>query len=283
MNPDEPEPLDPAGGKPHRKKRPSTKERDEYGTARKKRDRGREKADKRRKWPRRKPKGWKGAGHRARPERPSLSGNAKGKQTPHREKMTGKSLYEEALRLALLAEKTDGPWPIAPLREAAATGYSPALYALATWHLFGRGVKKDFKKAFSLLLESAEQNYAPAEYDIAVSFEMGKGTTKSEESAFLYYRRAAEHGDVAGMTEVARCYWFGIGTAQDCRKAANWYLKAARRGDAESQTTIAHIFEYGEGASRNLDKAIYWYEKAAAQLEPEALRVLKELNSNATT
>ncbi len=230
-------------------------------------------------------KGGKAAGRpkRAKTERPALDDVTFGNAMPRRSKALGKKLYEEAYRLARLAEKTDGPWPVAVLQDAAATGYAPALYALATWHLFGRGVKKDYKKAFSLLLASAEQNHPEAEYDIAVSFEAGKGTAKSKESAFRYYRRAAEHGDLGGMTEVARCYWFGIGTAKDCRKAANWYLKAARRGDAESQTTIAHIFEAGEGAPRNMEKAIFWYKKAAAQNEPEAVHVLQELSSKVSS
>ena len=219
----------------------------------------------------------------AKAERPAPGGTGVSRATARKTKAKGKDLYDEALRLARLAEKTDGPWPVTILREAAATGYAPAQYALATWYLFGRGVKRDYKKAFSLLLQSAEQNYALAEFDIAVSFEKGKGTDKSEKSAFRYYRRAAEHDDLSGMTEVARCYWFGIGTVKDCRKAANWYMKAARRGDSESQATIATLFESGEGVRRNMDKAIYWHEKAAAQHEPEAMRVLKELSSKASS
>ena len=228
-------------------------------------------------------KGGRGAGrHRsARADRPAGGSTALGRAAPRKTKASGKKLYEEAFRLARVAENSNGPWPVSVLSEAAATRYAPALYALATWYLHGRGVKKDHKKAFTLLLESAEQKYAPAEYDLAVSFELGKGTVRSEKSAFFYYRRAAEHDDLGGMIEVARCYWFGIGTSQDYRKAANWYLKAARRGDAESQTTIAHIFESGEGVRRNMEKAIYWYEKAAAQHEPEALRVLQELSGKA--
>jgi len=50
-----------AGGAQHKKnKRRSTKERDEFGKARKQRDRGQEGGDLERKLPRRRPKGFKG-------------------------------------------------------------------------------------------------------------------------------------------------------------------------------------------------------------------------------
>src|SRR5258707_8388875 len=101
---------------------------------------------------------------KAKAERPPRGGAASDRATSRKTKPSGKKLYKEAFRLARLVEKTNGPWPVAVLREAAATGHAPALYALATWYLYGRGVKKDYKQAFSLFLKSAEQKYAPAAY-----------------------------------------------------------------------------------------------------------------------
>ena len=230
-------------------------------------------------------KAGRAAGHRrnSRAEQPTCSSTSSRTATTAKTKISGQKLFDEALRLARLAEKTGGPWPVLLLREAAASGYAPALYALATWYLHGRGVKKDYKKAFSLMKESAEQRFAPAEYDLAVSYELGKGVAKSDKSAFLFYCRAGEDGDLDGMTEVARCYWFGIGTSKNYRKAADWYLKAARQGNAESQTTMAKAYESGKGVRRSMRKAIFWYEKAAAQGDEEALRVLQELGSEAVS
>ena len=56
-----PDPLDSAGGSEHSSGiRPSTKPQHEGGTARKIKDRGGEKGDSQRDWPRRRPKKWKG-------------------------------------------------------------------------------------------------------------------------------------------------------------------------------------------------------------------------------
>src|SRR6266704_1105482 len=89
--------------------------------------------------------------------------------------MIGQELYKKAERLARQADKNGNPLPVELLRQAAATGYAPAVYALANWHLHGKGVRKDYKKAFLLLRRSADQRYASAEYDLAVSYELGKG------------------------------------------------------------------------------------------------------------
>jgi hypothetical protein len=92
--------------------------------------------------------------------------------------MTGHELYKKAECLARKADKNGGPLPVALLRQAADTGYPPALYALADWHLHGKGIRKDFKKAFTLLTKAANERFAPAEYDLAVSYERGKGVRK---------------------------------------------------------------------------------------------------------
>ena len=97
--------------------------------------------------------------------------------------MGGRQQYEEALRLTRKAERAGGPLPVALLQEAAASGYAPALYALANWHLHGKGVKKDYKKAVSLLRKASHKNFAPAEYDLAVSYELGKGVKRSPRRA----------------------------------------------------------------------------------------------------
>src|SRR6266446_4990272 len=109
--------------------------------------------------------------------------------------MTGRQQYEEAERLTRQADRDGGRLPLELLQEAAGAGYTPAIYALATWYLYGKGVKKNYKKAVSLLKKAAAKKYAPAEYDLAVSYESGKGVSKSLKEALIWYRRAANDGD----------------------------------------------------------------------------------------
>ncbi len=99
--------------------------------------------------------------------------------------MTGQQQYEEAEQLTRKADRMGGPLPVGLLQEAAAAGYAPAIYALANWHLHGKGVKKDYKKAVALLKQAATKKYAPAEYDLAVSYERGQGINKNSKAALL--------------------------------------------------------------------------------------------------
>src|SRR5205823_5164768 len=82
--------------------------------------------------------------------------------------MTAQKQYEQAERLAREADRNGGPLPVALLQEAAAAKYPPAVYALANWHLHGKGVKRDYKKAVELLKMAAAKKHPAAEYDLAV-------------------------------------------------------------------------------------------------------------------
>src|SRR5207248_1380957 len=93
------------------------------------------------------------------------------------------------------------------------------------WHLHGKGVSRDYKRAVSLLKEAASKKNPDADYDLAVCYELGKGVKKNQKAALLWYRRAARDGDPEAPTEVARCYYYGIGTNRNLKKAIAWYRK----------------------------------------------------------
>src|SRR5206468_3779626 len=113
------------------------------------------------------------------------------------------------------------------------------IYALANWHLHGKGVKRNLKTAVKLLRRAAAGRHPVAEYDLAVTYELGKGGLRKNPQAALYwYRRAANDGDAGAAVEVARLYYHGIGTSKNFCKAAEWYKKAARTGDAEAQYAL---------------------------------------------
>src|SRR5207245_17362 len=117
--------------------------------------------------------------------------------------MTPQQLFEEVERQARTADRTGGPLPVALLREAAASGHPGAIYALANWHIHGKGVRKSFKRAVALLKRAAAMHQPDAEYDLAFSYETGKGgLAKNLRTAFFWYRRAANDGDFDSLTEV---------------------------------------------------------------------------------
>jgi len=259
-----------AGGRPHKKnKRGSTKQDHEEGEWTQRQSRGREKGDRNRPPPRRRPEGHKGPW----PLRPKKTPDP-AKQSPRKddtnddtdegEKMDGQKQLRQALKLSRIAEQKRGPWPVDLLQEAAEAGNLEAIYALATWYLHGRGVPKNAKTAASLLKKAADHHYAVAEYDLAVSYELGVGVKKSPKAAFQHYLRAANDGDLDSQSEVARCYYFGIGTAKNPSKAFEWYERAAKSGNAEAQYVVGRAYELGDGVEKNDRNALRWFKKAAA-------------------
>lgn len=186
-------------------------------------------------------------------------------QTEEANMVAGQRQYDEALRLARDADRTGDTLPVALLQKAATTGYPPAVYALANWHLHGKGVRRNYKKAVSLLTEAANKRYAPAEYDLAVAYELGKGVAKSPRKAYRYYLQAAEDGSLEAQGEVARCCYYGLGTKKDLACAVQWYTKAADRGDPDAQFALGIAYEHGDGVEKNSDAANYWYKKAGRQ------------------
>jgi uncharacterized protein len=193
--------------------------------------------------------------------------------------MNAQQQYARALQLARRADRNGGPLPLRLLQESAAAGYPPALHALASWYLHGKGVRKSFKKAVSLLRIAAKKNYAAAEYDLAVSYELGTGVRKNFKAAALYYRRAAKNGDPDAPAEVARCFFYGIGTAKNRVKALQWYLKAAKQGNAESEFALGRAHELGDGTEKDIRMAVVWYRRAAEHGDPDAAAAIRDLET----
>lgn len=73
---------------------------------------------------------------------------------------------------------------LASIERASKRGDASAAYALATWFLFGRHVKKDYGRAVVLLKQAANENISEALYDLAVCCEKGTGTPKNEKKAY---------------------------------------------------------------------------------------------------
>jgi TPR repeat protein len=99
------------------------------------------------------------------------------------------------------------------LEEAAKIGSPEAHYAIGTWYLFGRGVRKDSGKAARYLRHAAARGIPAAQFDLAILFETGRGVAKDPERAFKLYLEAATNGDRDGLNSVIRCVYHGIGIA----------------------------------------------------------------------
>lgn len=102
------------------------------------------------------------------------------------------------------------------LQKAAQKNNAKALYALATWYIFGKHVKKNLKKGVGLLIQSTENDGPPeAFFDLAISYELGKGVDKDATQAFKNYLLAMAKGDQNAIYEVGRCFYHGIGVEKN--------------------------------------------------------------------
>jgi len=126
--------------------------------------------------------------------------------------------------LSLLAKPGyDAPSAIELLKRADADGDGEAAYALGTWHLFGKHVPKDYKRAAGYLKRAADRDYPSAAFDLAISYEKGAGVKQDAAKAFGLYMKASLLGDRDAMYEVGRCFYWGIGTEKDRHAAKVWF------------------------------------------------------------
>lgn len=144
-------------------------------------------------------------------------------------------LYEEALELTR-RKKYDRHTVLEKLRFASEMGDDRAIYALATWYLFGENVEKDYIKAAELLVEAVNLGNTDAMFDLAISYEKGFGVEADERKAFLLYLEAALRGNVSAIYEVSRCYWYSIGVNKDEKVANLFYDRAIDLGYEETDS-----------------------------------------------
>jgi uncharacterized protein len=85
-----------------------------------------------------------------------------------------------------------------------------AMYALGTWYLHGKIVKKNVANAVHLIRRAAEGNVANASFDLAVCYELGDGVKKSASQAAKYFFRAFLFGDKDAAVELERVFYWEL-------------------------------------------------------------------------
>jgi uncharacterized protein len=116
------------------------------------------------------------------------------------------------------------------LNESAKAQNPEALYALGTWYLHGRFVKRKPAEAVHYFLQSIEGNNSSAYYDLAVCYEKGIGIKKNHKAAFECYLNAALLGDKQALFEIGRCYYYGVGVSKNISTSKIWLKHAELNG-----------------------------------------------------
>jgi TPR repeat protein len=188
------------------------------------------------------------------------------------------AVFAFTLMTAMSAQGKPYPWEVqekdtpassAPAKKPAvkapseASSSLKAIYKRAVNYYLGKGVKKDYVKAFALFKEAADRGYAAAQHMAGVCYEYGKGTVKDLDQAFHYYLLSAKQGNFKAQFKVGSFYWFGKGRKRNFSKAVKWYSLTAKKGFGPALNNLGVAHENGLGAAKDPETALIYYEKAA--------------------
>lgn len=135
-------------------------------------------------------------------------------------------------------------------------------------------IQQEYKRAFEQFNEAAALGYSPAIYNTAVCYLNGNGVEKDSVQAFQHFRKAANMGEEKALHNLASCYMRGIGTVKNDSLALYYYTMSAEKGTAISQAILGRMYTSGTGVEQDSIKGREWYNKAIEQEEPTALYAL---------
>ena len=102
---------------------------------------------------------------------------------------------------------------------------------------YGLGVRKNYRKAFPLLMEAAQSGHVHCMNLVGYSYDSGFGVQKDFAAAVHWYGRAAEHSHRVALYNLAVCYDRGHGVQADPDKAFSLYQQSAMLGDLPQPVT----------------------------------------------
>jgi TPR repeat protein len=163
-------------------------------------------------------------------------------------------------------------------RTAAAAGDPKAEFFLGQHYANGKGVPRDYAKAFEYLSQSANQGYAPAQTALGSCYALGDGVPRNYAQAVGWYRKAAAQADPLGEYCLGYACAHGKGVSEDMDAALDWWQKAAAQGQVNAENALGMFYFHGEYAGDrshvNFAEAAKWFRKAAEQGYPPAMSQL---------
>lgn len=126
--------------------------------------------------------------------------------------------------------------------------------------------------------KAADQGKADAQFKMGFFHTVGGGgLAKDLAEAARWYEKAVAQNQPGALYNLAVCYEKGLGVARDDSRALSLYLKAAALGDTYAQKAVGVIHQKGRGVKTDLIEAYAWYLLAASQRNPDAARILKDV------
>ena len=125
-------------------------------------------------------------------------------------------------------------------KKAADDGNVNAQYYIGTLYYKGKGIEKDYEKAFEYLKKAADKGHIDAQYNLGFCYAEGKGIEEDFKKAFEYWKKAADSGNADAQYNIGCCYIGGLGVEKaDQKKAIEYWGKSANQGlDAAREALI---------------------------------------------
>lgn len=154
---------------------------------------------------------------------------------------------EEIMKIQKGADSGD-PWDICKLGER---------------YWSGKGVEKDYNKAFELFSKAAKLGNKVAYWDLARCYDHGWGAPFNPQKAVDLYQEAYQRGVNEACYSLGRIYEKQEYGFCNNIESFNWFLKGAKGGDVDAQFRVADNYEKGIGTTKDIKTAMYWWKTAA--------------------
>lgn len=163
------------------------------------------------------------------------------------------------------------------IREAAEDGYLPAINALATCCLAGRGTAEDRDMAERWSIIGANRGFAPSQNTLGLlQMTQVPGSQKAVFQAFRNFSMAASEGLPEAQYFLARLLFAPGFPQHDYDLGLQWLLLAASSGYPRAAWDLGQIYTDGIIVDKDDIEALAWYRVAADGKIPEARELLKK-------
>jgi TPR repeat protein len=170
----------------------------------------------------------------------------------------------------LYGQEQDYRQAIVLFEKAAKGNHDDALYQLGQMYLYGRGVERDYLKAYELYSMAAQEGNDLA-YDM-----LDPVISDDKTNSILMYKLIAQNGNRDLQYKLGVYYDKELGFLE----AIKWYSMAAADLHREALYRLGILYEKGLGMEPNYQKSLQLYNQAADQGHSDAIYKLAILYYN---
>jgi serine/threonine protein kinase len=153
-------------------------------------------------------------------------------------------------------------------------------YNLGDFYFFGKGVAKNYEKAYNYYSLAVEKNNL-ANGALGDMYSEGAFVQQNYQIANQFYEKGCTAKDNYACFKLGNAYYYGRGIQTNYSNAAFYWEKAAELGNSAAAYNLgAIIYLDGKSGTPNREKAIFWLKKAAQGGDIKAKSKLNSLGES---